>query len=95
MLRRSHTTSQCDIDGNGLQGQDDEQLYSKADNSCRIDGLSTGEQRSVLTAEVLAKRWHIGLDAARRTMGSTTQAGIKNVLAPGERKVRQRLDHIK
>ena len=28
-------------------------------------------------------------------MGSTAQAGIINVLSPGERKVHQRLDHIK
>ena len=83
MLRGSHTTAPCDIDGNGLQGKDDEQLYKKLDNSRRIHGLSTGEQRSVLTPEVLDKRWHIGLDAMRRTMGSITQAGIRNVLAPG------------
>ena len=95
MLGGSHTTAPCDIDGNGLQGQDDEQLYPKSDKSRRIHGLSTGEQRSVLTPEDLAKRWHIGLDAARRTMGSTTQKGIINVLAPGDRKVRQRLGHLK
>ena len=28
-------------------------------------------------------------------MQATTQSGIRNVLAPGERKVRQRLDHLK
>ena len=83
VIRGSHTTAPCDIDGNGLQGQDDEQLYKKLDNSRRIHGLSTGEQRSFLTLEVLAKRWNIGLNAVRRTIGSTTQAGIRNVLAPG------------
>ena len=91
----SHTPAPGDIDGNGLQGQDKEQLYPKSDNPRLIHRLSTGEQRSVLTPEFLAKRWHIGLDDARRTMGSTTQAGIINVIAPRERKVRQRLEHIK
>ena len=91
----SHTTAPCDIGGNILQGQDDEQIYPKSDNSRCIYGISTGEQRSVLTPEVLADRWHIGLDAARRTMGSTTQAGIRNFLALGDRKVRQRLEHLK
>ena len=42
VLCGSHTTSPCDIDGNGLQGKDDKQLYTKWDNSCRIHGLSTG-----------------------------------------------------
>ena len=95
MLLGSHTTTPFDIGGNGMQGKDKEKLYPKSGKYPRIHWLSTGEQRSVLPPEVLAKRWHIGLDDARRTMGSTTQAGIINVLAPGERKVCQRLDHLK
>ena len=95
VMRVSHTTTPCDIDGNVQKGQDAVQLYPKLDNSRRIHGLSTGEQFSVLTPEVLSNCWHIGLNAARQKMGSTTQAGIKNVLAPGERKVRQSLDHLK
>ena len=60
-----------------------------------VFALSTSEQRSVLMPEVLARRWAIGLDTAKRTLQVTTQASIKNVLAPGERKLHQRLDHLK
>ena len=41
VLCGSHTTAPCEIGGNGLQGQDDEQIYPKWDNSLRIHGLST------------------------------------------------------
>ena len=57
--------------------------------------LSTSEQRLVLTPEVLARRWVIGLDTAKRTLQVTTQAGIRNVLVAGERKNCQRLDQLK
>ena len=53
-----------------------------------VFALSTSQQRSVLTPEVLARRWAIGLDTAKRSLQVTTQAGIRNVLAPGERKLR-------
>ena len=54
-----------------------------------VSALSTSEQSSVLTPEVLAWRWAIGLDTAKRTLQVTTQAGIRNVLATGERKLHQ------
>jgi hypothetical protein len=84
-----------DLNGDGLQGHLDNDIYPKTNQHRRLFSLSTGEQWSVLTPEVLAQRWNIGLAAAKRTMQSTTQSGIRNVLAPGERKVRQRLDHLK
>ena len=84
-----------DIEGNGLKGHVDADVYPVSDEGRRLFSLSTGEQRSVLTPEVLSQRWNIGLASARRTMQSTTQSGIRNVLAPGERKLRQRLDHLK
>jgi hypothetical protein len=84
-----------DLGGNGIEGHVDDDVYPKTDEHRRLFSLSTGEQRSVLTPEVLAQRWNIGLEAAKRTLQATTQSGIRNVLAPGERKVRQRLDHLK
>ena len=35
------------------------------------------------------------MNAAAHTMRSTTQAGIRNIYAPGERKLTQRLDHMR
>jgi hypothetical protein len=45
--------------------------------------------------EILAKRWGIGLEASKSTLQAMTQAGIRNVFAPGERKLRFRTDHLK
>ena len=42
VLRGSHPTTLCDIDGNVLQGQDKKQLYPKSENSRHIHGISTG-----------------------------------------------------
>ena len=71
-----------DLDGDGLLGHIDKDVYPIDDKSRQLFTLSAEEKRSVLTPEVLAKRWHIGLNAARRTMRCTTQAGIRDVLVP-------------
>ena len=87
-----------DKDGDGLAGHQDPDLFPMDDEARQthaVFALSTSQQRLVLTPEVLARRWAIGLDTAKRTLQVTTQAGIRNVLAPGERKLRQRLDHLK
>jgi hypothetical protein len=84
-----------DPDGDGLAGRLDEVVYPPSKEQRRIMSLSTIEKRSTLTPAILSQRWGIGLEAARNTLSATTQAGVRNVLAPGERKVRQRLDHLK
>lgn len=84
-----------DAAGDGLDGYGDETLYTSSEECRTIRGLSTSDKKSVLTAQVLANRWHIGLNTASRTMNVTTQSGIRNVLAPSERKLRQRLDHMR
>jgi hypothetical protein len=45
--------------------------------------------------EILAKRWGIGLLAAKNTIDDTTQTGMRNVLAPAERKVRKKAPWLK
>ena len=84
-----------DYDGNGLSGHKDDDVYPMEAEARKLFALSSTEKRSVLTPEILSKRWGIGLESAKRTLTVTTQAGIRNVLAPGERKVRQKLDHLK
>jgi hypothetical protein len=68
-------------------------VYSK--ESQDICQLKTAERHSIITLEILAQRWSIGLSAAKSTLQATTQAGIHNIFAPGERKLRQRTDHLK
>ena len=48
-----------------------------------------------LTPAVLSQRWHIGVAKAAKTLDVTTQAGVRHVYAPGERKLRQRILHLK
>jgi Reverse transcriptase (RNA-dependent DNA polymerase) len=82
--------------GDGIDGHTDADVYPVRNEDIRKLGkLSTTDRRSVLTPEVLSRRWGIGLETARRTLTATTQSGIRNVLMPGERKVRQRLDHLR
>ena len=64
----------------------DERVLSLAKTSDRIGSISPDD---------LAKRWNIGLTSARATLQATSQCGIRNVSAPGERKLRQRLNHMK
>jgi len=83
-----------DISGDGLSGWNDNDVYPMDDESQKLFALSTGEKRSTITPEILSRRWGIGLDTAKRTLQVTTQSGIRNVLARGERKVRQKLNHL-
>ena len=84
-----------DPDGDGMAGRQNEVVYPPDEERRRIMSLSVAEKRNALTPEILSRRWGIGLETARKTLSATTQAGVRNVLAPGERKVRQRLDHLK
>ena len=49
----------------------------------------------VITKEILAKRWGIGLDTAHRTLTATTQSGIRRVLHPVERRYKTRQSHLR
>ena len=67
-------------DGDGVAGRQDPDLFLMDDEARQthaVFALSTSQQRSVLTPEVLARRWAIGLDTAKRTLQVTTQASIK------------------
>jgi hypothetical protein len=52
--------------------------------------LSSEQRRSILSPELLAKHWGIGLSAAKTTLENTTQTGIRNIFLPSERKVRKK-----
>lgn len=98
-----------DIDGNGLSGflnrdvypevylQDRQRAVSSVltDEQLEVFALSTNERRSVITPEILSQRWGIGLQTAKQTLKVTTQSGIRNVLAPSERKLRFRTNHMR
>ena len=87
--------SSLDHYGDGLIDREDRILMSKDPEVRTVSAMSAKERKSTLTPEILARRWHIGLAAAKRTMIATTQTGLRNVLAPGERRIRQRMSHLK
>jgi hypothetical protein len=54
----------------------DEMVHPNFDCRIAISALSTEVQRSVLSPELLAKCWGIGLNAANATLLNTTQDGV-------------------
>ena len=76
-----------DFRGDGLDGYLDESLYGVDDESRHVSSMSTKEKASVLTKEVLARRWGIGMNTASRTMKATTQRGIRTFVHPSDRRI--------
>jgi hypothetical protein len=66
----------------------EENVYALVTSQKFISSLSSEQRWSVLTPELLAKRW--GLSAANTTLENTTQTGIRNIFLPSERKVRKK-----
>ena len=56
--------------------------------------IRTGEGQSVMTKEVLARRWGTSLETAERTLKVTTQAGIRHVPHPVERRFKTFRKHL-
>jgi hypothetical protein len=57
--------------------------------------LNSKDKRSVLTLEILARKWGIGLDAAEQTLNVTTHRGMLRSNMPHDQKVRQCFNHLK
>jgi hypothetical protein len=84
-----------DIEGDGLDGRQDSEIYPTDDVDRNIMQMKSSERGSVVTKEILARRWGIGIETAKRTLQSTTQAGIRKILHPSERRVRTRQNHLR
>lgn len=74
----------------GFSNQDDEQ----SDISHAISAIRTS-QRKTVDSNALAKKFNIGLEAAKKTIKVTTQYGVRNVLIPAERRSRQKTSHLR
>ena len=63
---------------------------AKGDESVARDVLAIERviESNTLTPIVLSKRWNISLAKAAKTLSVTTQAGLRHIYAPGERKLR-------
>ena len=76
--------------GDGLDGLPEDSICLMSEEDRRLCGLSSRDRGPVITKEILAKRWGIGLDTAHKTLSTTTQFGVRKVLHPVERRYRTR-----
>jgi hypothetical protein len=60
-----------------------------------VAGLMSKDRGPVITKEILARRWGIGLDTAHRTLIATTQFGVRRILHPVDRRFRTRQAHLR
>jgi hypothetical protein len=50
---------------------------------------------SEISPEMVAKRWHVGLSAATRTLQVTTQLGVRTLKHPAQRRFRTAMPHLR
>jgi hypothetical protein len=86
--------SSTDINGDGLDERSKDCLITMTDEDHAVAAMSTRERGPVITKEILAKQWGIGLKTAHRTLMATTQQGIRCVLHPMERRYKTRQSHV-
>lgn len=60
-----------------------------------LASTATGKRSNEITAEVLAKRWGVGLDTARNTLKVTTQKGIRSFTHPLHRRYRTKQQQLR
>ncbi len=60
-----------------------------------ISGITVVDTKPRVTPQDLSNSWGISLSAAKRTLRVTTQAGLRNIYAPSERKVRLKAPWLK
>ncbi len=92
LVARINVESDCVV-GDGLDDLIDP-ICDVAQENRWVAGISTKDHGSVVTKEILARRWGIGLDTALRALVATTQVGVRKVLHPVERRYRTRQSHL-
>jgi hypothetical protein len=73
---------------------DDSDTVLDSTEGRKVMALAAAEKKPVITKEVLAKRWGIGLKAADKTIRVTTQRGIRTFLRPTDRRLSTSLPHL-
>jgi len=80
--------------------EEDEDILFQADSVTPpdpfvISGVTVDGTKPKITPQDLSKSWGIGLNIAKKTLQVTTQAGLRNIYAPSERKVRLKAPWLK
>ena len=83
-----------DLYGDGMDGYRDQELFQVSSATREVFEMSRSEKKSVVTKEVLARRWGIGLDTAHRTLKQTTLRGVRSVILPTDRRVSTWKPHL-
>ena len=60
-----------------------------------VAAIRIGDPHSEIMPENLAKRWHIGVDAAKRTMKVTKQLGVRSLVHPAQRRFCTAMPHLR
>ena len=84
--------SSDDSIGDGKHGYADRALFENHDRE--MYSMSLVDKQSVVTKEVLARRWNINLDTAHCTLRATTQRGVRSFLNPTDRRLNTRLPYL-
>ena len=85
-----------DTDGDGTKEWRDSSIVGIVSTQNRgIMALGTTNKISILTKEILAKRWGCGLESARKTLQVTTQHGIRHMVHPYDRRYETKFDHLR
>lgn len=78
-----HNVSQATATLRSVNPTLDTGFFSTLLNRNRMISVTrTGERRSTLSPEILAKRWRISLRQAEQTIRATTQRGVRNIANP-------------
>ena len=70
-------------------------LFQPSPEPVKVSRVTIEGTKPKITPEQLSKSWGIGLQTAKRTLQVTTQAGLRNIYAPSERKVRLKAPWLK
>jgi hypothetical protein len=91
----------------GLPAERLEEMVNVSGSDLRGDGicmigsehelyaLATSSPDSVITKEILAKRWGLGLETAKRTLEVTTQVGVRKYVHLVARRLKTRQQEIR
>ena len=64
------------------------------DDHRQVDAMSTEGGQSILTSEILARRWNIGLKTADKTLRATSQRGLRSFNHPIDRRLPSSQPHL-
>jgi hypothetical protein len=77
------------------RSQEQDSILLDEDDCRNTMAVGQSSRATVITEEDLARRWHIGLEAAARTLTATTQLGMRYVDGPLERRLRTSQHHMR